>query len=180
MSVSRWQHSAMKRLHRRLVGADRHCLPNRLPELSYDRFRLVREPHDLHGALLQQLSRLGELAGPLVEQLLPQVALEFSNGLADGGLATEQLGRRAGEAPLVGDGQKDLQFPEVHCLGCLVVRCRHYATEGGLWNQVRNPAGLAQCRRSRPDAGAGHRAPRAPPAGRRDAHGFGSSGQYFW
>ena len=83
--------------------------------------------------IAQQGAGSGEraIAGGAVKERLANGALELADDLADGGLGAMQAQGGAGEAALLGDGEKGFELAEFH-ISCQsqfsVVECQH-----GLW-----------------------------------------------
>ena len=105
-----------QRVHRALVGANQHPATAQVAQLANSRLRLFTEAHQPLRIIAQDATGLREraLLGRAVEQPLAEFVLEPPDGLTDRRLRPVQLGRRAREAPLRGDGQKHLQFGQIH------------------------------------------------------------------
>jgi hypothetical protein len=100
----------------RLVGADEHAPAPEVAQVADRRLRLLGEPDESMTVVLQHAACLGQGAGlrRAIEELLAQLHLEAAHGLADRRLGPMHLRRGAREAPLVRDGQEDLERGEIH------------------------------------------------------------------
>ena len=115
-----------QRVNGALVGADEDAAAAQIAQLTHGGLGLFAEAHQPLRVVAQDASRFGQgalLRGP-IEQALAQLLLEPADGLADGRLRAVELGGRAREAALGGDGEKDLQFGQFH----------RYASASGRWS----------------------------------------------
>ena len=103
-------------MNRRFVGADQHAAAPQVAQIAHRRLGFLGEPDEPLPVVLEHPARLGQRAGlrRSIEQLLAQIGFEPPHRLADRRLGPVDLGRRAREAALLGDGEKDLQRGQIH------------------------------------------------------------------
>ena len=116
MLVAESPDQRQQRVHGTLVGADQDPSAAQVAQLAHGGLGLFAEAHQALRVVAQDAAGLGEgaLLRGSVEQALAKLLLEAPNGLAHGWLRAVELGGRAREAALGGDGQKDLQFGQFH------------------------------------------------------------------
>jgi hypothetical protein len=113
MGSAEFRQRGKQRVDGAFIDAEREFAAFQAFQFGEAFFYFVAQVDEALGVFKEQGAGIGHAygAGATHKERLAKVIFQFANGQADGGLrAVEALGS-AGEAALLGDHQKDLQFP---------------------------------------------------------------------
>ncbi len=98
------------------IGSQLQAAPLERTQLQQGAGGLVSKADQFQGIFAEQFSGGGQgsIPGRALKEWFPEIALQFTNHLADSGLGAMQASRRAREAPLFSDGKKRFQLVDVH------------------------------------------------------------------